>query len=158
MMYETFTFNDGTKRTVNIVRQDYRKFDEMTIQISYVCVGVAFDLKREFENKISHIWRREDGEDCELVYRYIYSEINNDDIEQYCSFYSEHSVWENYPWFFMDRIPEAIKKLEASLAEFKKQCKGCKCWECGHCAEPKFDMQNRLAFLKSQLQVARVAA
>jgi hypothetical protein len=39
---------------------------------------------------------------------------------------------------------ERVKQIETMLVEWKFQCKKCVQWECGHCGEPKYDLENEL--------------
>jgi hypothetical protein len=42
-----------------------------------------------------------------------------------------------------------IAELKMQLNAFKKQCKTCKTWGCGHCAEPKFLLLEKIKRLES---------
>jgi ribosomal protein L4 len=48
-----------------------------------------------------------------------------------------------YKAAFIARM-ERVKHIETRLVEWKAQCKGCIQWECGHCGEPKYDLENEL--------------
>jgi hypothetical protein len=48
-----------------------------------------------------------------------------------------------YKAAFMARM-ERVKQIETRLAKWKVQCKECIQWECGHCGEPKYDLENEL--------------
>jgi hypothetical protein len=43
-----------------------------------------------------------------------------------------------------------IAELKARLKAFREQCKKCDAWECGHCAEPKWDLEQKIERLKAE--------
>jgi hypothetical protein len=146
-MIQQFVMNDGTKPEYKVIRQASRKFDEMTIQITKVCIGMAWQLRhsgRLVEN---------DLDDLAPVIRYIYEEINNDDLVQYCTFYNEGKIWEYYPWFFEKcEIAARLAYYETALKEQKTACKKCAQWECGYCGEPKYELENKIEQLRNAVE------
>lgn len=82
-MKQQFTLNDGSKPELIVVSQKSFKYEAMSIQISKV-----LDL-----NSITF------GKEAATVpYKWIYEEIDNDDMVVYARYMSEENIKKNYSW------------------------------------------------------------
>lgn len=78
-----FALNDGSTPTHIVDRILSKKFDAMSIQISRI-VDHYIDMKPQ--------------------HRYLYEEINQDDMVTYARYMGEDNIKHNYPWFFDQEV------------------------------------------------------
>lgn len=81
MLQQRFMLNDGSKPLLNVVRVASRTYESLTIQISQVL--------HYYVDMVPH-------------YRYVYEEINKEDMVVYARYMGEEHLREQYPWFFTD--------------------------------------------------------
>ena len=83
MMKQTFALNDGSRPELFVVDQKSKRFDAMSIQISKV-----LDLDNV----------RLGDKEATVGYRYVYEEINHDDMVTYARFMDLRNIKEHYRW------------------------------------------------------------
>ena len=82
-MKQTFALNDGTTPTLEVVTQKSQQYDSLAIQITKV-----LDTDSIIYNK-----------ECAVIqYRWIYEEINRDDMVVYARFMGREEILKNYKW------------------------------------------------------------
>ena len=81
MLQQRFTLNDGSKPLLHVVRSASRTYESLTIQISQVL--------HYYVDMVPH-------------YRYVYEELNKEDMVVYARYMGEEHLREQYSWFFTD--------------------------------------------------------
>jgi hypothetical protein len=95
------------------------------------------------------------GDTFESIVRHIKSEFADKNLDiAGIKDYEDANQWLRF-CLEMDKAAKTqkIAVLKVALADRRKQCENCETgkWGCGHCAEPKWDMENEIAHLEKEV-------